>query len=90
MCQLNVLDYGKIPGGCGHLWIQGVDQCPTAANDCSMILCKELIHKAIVPHTPLFFRIRNWFKSGHNNVAGLCPSCVKGMTVPVSIGASHV
>ncbi|KAJ6095285.1 hypothetical protein N7486_006031 [Penicillium sp. IBT 16267x] len=61
-----MLDYGKLSGGCGHLWIQGVEQCSeaeAAATRCK-ILCEDLTRKAITPKTPLFQRVKKFFKGG--------------------------
>lgn len=84
MCQLNILDYAKLPGGCGHLWIQDVEQCPEAeanATGCK-ILCEDLTRKTIVPKTPLFKRVQKFFKGGDSK-SGQCPSCLKKITSPV-------
>lgn len=84
MCQLNILDYAKLPGGCGHLWIQSVEQCSEAEENATgcKVLCEDLTRKVIVPKTPLFTRVRNFFKGGDGK-SGNCPSCVKGLTTPV-------
>ncbi|KAJ5657436.1 uncharacterized protein N7484_001085 [Penicillium longicatenatum] len=84
MCQLNILDYSKVTGGCGHLWVEGVEQCSEAeakATRCKL-LCEDLTRKAIVPKTPLFRKVKNFLKGGVSK-SGRCPSCVKGVTIPV-------
>ncbi|KAJ6003164.1 hypothetical protein N7451_005711 [Penicillium sp. IBT 35674x] len=66
MCQLNILDYAKLPGGCGHLWIQGVEQCSEAEENATRCkaLCEDLARKVIIPKTPLFKRVKDFFKGG--------------------------
>ncbi|KAJ5813571.1 uncharacterized protein N7503_000321 [Penicillium pulvis] len=66
MCQLNILDYAKLPGGCGHLWIQSVEQCSEAEENATpcKVLCEDLTRKVIVPKTPLFTRVKKFFKGG--------------------------